>query len=396
MKIRLFRNNGVAYFFICILVFTMTIQGPDNQLIDIPHMVLSGVTPTTIVFFLGVALILLHIAIQDALVDMITLLLVARVALALIPSFYITKMPDFYGHLETTILCAMAYLIGGNYVDDTCEIKIVIFLMFIILSFQTVLEAYLGPASYFSDTYYFKNNLIIPIGGSNAIASRLIPCFAYLFCVTEAKYKKIILTAMLFITLVVTKSRSGIIAGALMLAIVCIWKGHLNFKQLVKFFILLIIIIGIFFAFLNQTDVGKYAFYDNASTILNRFSRWKSSMDLFWKYPLFGASYLVQEADCNPHNWIISIMARGGIVGIMIAILIITLFFIRLRGNFGNDIVRGATCFALSMLIQGLAEITIFTSTHDFFFWFMLGVAMKEAKSMEDMGESECEQEYIR
>lgn len=113
MKIRLFRNNGVAYFFICILVFTMTIQGPDNQLIDIPHMVLSGVTPTTIVFFLGVALILLHIAIQDALVDMITLLLVARVALALIPSFYITKMPDFYGHLETTILCAMAYLIGG-------------------------------------------------------------------------------------------------------------------------------------------------------------------------------------------------------------------------------------------------------------------------------------------
>lgn len=32
------------------------------------------------------------------------------------------------------------------------------------------------------------------------------------------------------------------------------------------------------------------------------------------------------------------------------------------------------------MLIQGLAEIVLFTSTHDFFFWFILGIAMKEVK----------------
>ena len=396
MKVRLFRNNGVTYFIICILIFTMTIQGPDNQLIDIPHIVLNGVTPTTIVFFLGIALILLHIAIQDSSVDIITLLLVARVVIAIIPTFYIVKMPDFYGHLETTMLCAIVYFIGKNYVDDTYKIKTAIFLMFVILSLQAILEAYLGPVSYFADTYYFKNNLIIPIGGSNAIASRLVPCFAYLFCVTEERYKKGMLTVILFILLVVTKSRSGIIAGALMLAIVCIWKGHLSVKQIIKIVTFLIVIVGVFYIFLNQTVVGRYAFYDNVSTILNRFSRWKISMDLFWKYPLFGTSYLTQEADYNPHNWIISIMARGGIVGIIIAVLIIALFLIEFKGNYGNDIVRGATCFALSMLIQGLAEITLFTSGHDLFFWFILGVAMKEVNSMVDMKELEYEQEYIR
>lgn len=64
----------------------------------------------------------------------------------------------------------------------------------------------------------------------------------------------------------------------------------------------------------------------------------------------------------------------------IVAIMIITVLINRFRGEYDNDIVRGSACFAISMLIQGLAEIVLFTSTHDFFFWFILGIAMKEVK----------------
>ncbi len=69
--------------------------------------------------------------------------------------------------------------------------------------------------------------------------------------------------------------------------------------------------------------------------------------------------YLIQNADYNPHNWIVAVISRGGIVGVILAIMIITVLINRFRGEYDNDIVRGSACFAISMLIQGLAEIVL-------------------------------------
>lgn len=380
MKIRPFYNNGLIYFVLCTLIFTMSILGPDNICIDVPHIVFYNITPTTIVCVIGIIFILVHMVRKDSSIDILTILLVLRVILSLVPAFYIDKMPDFYGNLETSILCVIAYFIAKNYVDDVNKMKLAVFLLFIIICLQVILEAYLSPVSYFDDTYYYKNNLIIPIGGSNAIASRIIPCFAFLFCVNKEKYKRVFLTVMLFLSLGLTKSRSGIIAGIIVLAIVCVWKGNLSVKRIIQLFLLLMIFGAIFLLILDKTEIGQYAFYNNTSTILERLERWKISIDYFWKYPLFGAGYLIQNADYNPHNWIVAVISRGGIVGVILAIMIITVLINRFRGEYDNDIVRGSACFAISMLIQGLAEIVLFTSTHDFFFWFILGIAMKEVK----------------
>lgn len=149
----------------------------------------------------GIIFILVHMVRKDSSIDILTILLVLRVILSLVPAFYIDKMPDFYGNLETSILCVIAYFIAKNYVDDVNKMKLAVFLLFIIICLQVILEAYLSPVSYFDDTYYYKNNLIIPIGGSNAIASRIIPCFAFLFCVNKEKYKRVFLTVMLFLSL---------------------------------------------------------------------------------------------------------------------------------------------------------------------------------------------------
>ena len=83
--------------------------------------------------------------------------------------------------------------------------------MFLWIAMQVMMEAYLGPVSYFADTYYYKNNLVIPIGGSNAIASKIVPMFAYTYCVYKNKASTIMLAVILFATLGITKSRSGIL-----------------------------------------------------------------------------------------------------------------------------------------------------------------------------------------
>ena len=46
MKIRPLYNNGLHYFVIGVLLFTLTIENPDNKLIDTPHFVFDHITPT--------------------------------------------------------------------------------------------------------------------------------------------------------------------------------------------------------------------------------------------------------------------------------------------------------------------------------------------------------------
>ena len=123
MKIRPFYNNGLHYFVIGILLFTLTMQNPDNKFIDTPHFVFDHITPTTIIFVIGVVLILLRSILEGINIDYIIILLIIRIILALIPMFYINDAPDFFGNLETTILCFISYYIAKNFVDDPNKIK---------------------------------------------------------------------------------------------------------------------------------------------------------------------------------------------------------------------------------------------------------------------------------
>lgn len=390
MKTKKFYNIGVFYFIVTSIIFTTSIAGPDNEKINIMHLVLKNVTPTTIVSIIGLVIIVSSVIHKKFTLDLILMLLLARIPLVLITTLYIEEMPNFYGYLLTTLLCAISYYIARNCVDDPLKLKKIVLILYLWLCFQTMLESYLSPVSYFEDTYFYKNDLIIPIGGSNAIATRIIPCFAFCFCCYKNKWHKFLMTVVLFITLGLTKSRSGILAAIVVLAILLVWKGNINIKKICQMTCVLFVS-GLLLLFLiSKTQIGQYVFYNNGSTIFNRLNRWDQAVDLFLKYPLFGTGYLSQAAEINPHNWIISILARGGIIGCILAIVILFLILSRLKGKYKNDIIRGSICFAVAMLIQGLAEITLFTSTHDFFFWFFIGLAMRQSRIVGEIGEDSC------
>lgn len=375
----LLRNSAIAYFVISVFIFSVMILGPDNEYIDIPHIVLNQVTPTTIVCVLGMALVIFRMVVGKFRIDLITILLVTRVILAIIPAIYIKELPEFYGNLETTILCVIVYFIALNCIENTTKMKTAVLAMFLWIAMQVMMEAYLGPVSYFADTYYYKNNLVIPIGGSNAIASKIVPMFAYTYCVYKNKASRIMLAVILFATLGITKSRSGILAGIVILSLVMVWKENINIKKLLKFVVILLMIGIIAFLVIQNTEIGQYAFYNNSSTILNRIELLSKAFGCFVDYPVFGTSFLTQAIEYNPHNWIVSIIARGGIVGALLAFAIIILILNDLRNKYDSDVIKGSMCFVIAMLVQGLAEIILFTSTHDFLFWFMIGLAMHEA-----------------
>lgn len=96
MKIRPFYNNGLIYFVLCTLIFTMSILGPDNICIDVPHIVFYNITPTTIVCVIGIIFILVHMVRKDSSIDILTILLdIKSDPFFKFPAFYIDKMPVF-------------------------------------------------------------------------------------------------------------------------------------------------------------------------------------------------------------------------------------------------------------------------------------------------------------
>lgn len=380
MKIRPLYNNGLHYFVIGVLLFTLTIGNPDNKLIDTPHFVFDHITPTTIICVIGVALILLKSISEGINIDYITILLIVRIILALIPMFYINDVPDFLGNLETTILCFISYYIAKNFVDDPNKIKFSMLFLFLLIVVQVVFESYMGPISFFDDTYVYKNNLILPIGGSNAIAAIIIPCFSFLLCIIQGKVGKGVIFILAFLSVILTKSRSGIIALLIMFFLILIFTNKINLKRTIKFITIIALLSILYVLFFEKGDLLMDAFSKTNNTIIERFQRWSMSLDLFIKHPIFGVSYLIQDAKINPHNWILNILASGGIFGVLLSFLLIFNIISTLKGKKDDRIIIGSICFVLAILLQGLGEITLFTSRTDFFFWFVIGVAMKEAK----------------
>lgn len=380
MKIRPLYNNGLHYFVIGVLLFTLTIGNPDNKLIDTPHFVFDHITPTTIICVIGVVLILLKSISEGINIDYITILLIVRIILALIPMFYINDVPDFLGNLETTILCFISYYIAKNFVDDPNKIKFSMLFLFLLIVVQVVFESYMGPISFFDDTYVYKNNLILPIGGSNAIAAIIIPCFSFLFCIIQGKVGKGVIFILAFLSVILTKSRSGIIALLIMFFLILIFTNKINLKRTIKFITIIALLSILYVLFFEKGDLLMDAFSKTNNTIIERFQRWSMSLDLFIKHPIFGVSYLIQDAKINPHNWILNILASGGIFGVLLSFLLVFNIISTLKGKKDDRIIIGSICFVLAILLQGLGEITLFTSRTDFFFWFVIGVAMKEAK----------------
>ena len=371
-----YKNIGIYYFCICFLFSAWCVQSGSERIdkINIPHLVINF-PPIWLPFFLGVGILSYFIIDGKLKCDKLAILLLIRVILPLIPCIYTGEQKDFFGNYAITILCIIVYLIAYNNIEDYEKIHNVLFMIFVLVIAQTLFESLLGTYSYFDDTYYYKNDLTIPIGSSNLIGAIIIPCYAYLFCTSKNKKKKMILTLLMLFAVGLTKSRSSVLVSVFILALGVAWNGRMTIKRTILFTLLLFALVIVLFYFTMGSHLGGLVFYNNLSTVFGRGHLIQDGINLFWRYPLTGGGFSEEVVVGNPHNIVIFTMMRAGLLGIILLIIMVFAILNRFRFYFDDSIIKGCFCFMLCMFLQSMAEIVLYSYLCDFMFWFVCGIA---------------------
>ena len=371
-----FKNIGIYYFFICFFFSAWCVQSGSERIdkINIPHLVINF-PPIWLAVFLGVGILSSSIITGKLKCDIIGILLIIRVILPLIPCLYTGEQKDFFGNYAITVLCIIVYLIAYNNIEDYEKIHNVLLIIFILVIAQTLFESLLGTYSYFDDTYYYKNDLTIPIGSSNSIGSKIIPCYAYLFCTSKNQNKKMLLTLLMLFAVGLTKSRSSVLVSVFILGLVVVWNGRMTIKRTISFVLLLFALVIVLFYFTRDSHLGGLVFYNNLSTVFGRERLIQDGIKLFWLYPFAGGGFSKEVIVGNPHNIVIFTMMRAGLLGIILLLSMVFAIIHKFRLYLDDPIIRGGFCFMLCMFLQSMAEIVLFSYLCDFMFWFICGIA---------------------
>lgn len=374
-----------TYFFLSLFIFLFFVKpgGESTSNIDFPH-ILVDFTVFIPIFILEMLIFLFLLFTNKIKFDVLSILLIARLFLPLIPLVYEPQVLDFNGNIAILATAAIGYLIAKTTIKHFAYIRKYLVSIFLILCIQTMIESYLGTYSFFDDTYLYKNDLILPIGGSNAIASDIVPLGCLIYCTENKRLNKFIYAFIMLFVVVLTKSRSGMIVSIIMIAIMEAWSRRSSIKTILSLFFTVSIAIfgGIYF--ITNTEVGNSAFTQNDSTVLGRLFLINHGLDLFFAHPIFGSGFADSVVMYNPHNYIVYTLMAFGIFGLLI-FSFITLFVMKNLFQNSNDIyIRGTICFISCLLVQGLGEIVIYTPVIEFMTWFILGAALGRIKMISD------------
>ena len=377
-------RSGIWCFFLCVLVYAFTVYSGNElrRYINIPHIVIPTLPIYIVLGVVGVFIMFIFVREHRIKVDVICALLAIRLLLHIIPVFYTNVSQNFMINYVTSGLCIIFFIIGRNFAFDSDFIERIINVILLIICIQTIFESFLGTQSYWGSTYFYKRDLTIPIGASNAIASKIIPCYGLVMCNKSNKIIRILNTNLVVLSLALTKSRSGIIAFLVILGIVLVWNGQLSIKNVLAITVVLTVIGVLFYRFATKTLLGGFVFSESDSTILGRYESWENGLSIFSDHPIFGSGFSKDVITNNPHNYIIDILMRSGIVGIFLFITIVIQFIKKIKNTTFDPFVRGCICFATCMLIQGLAEVVLFSYVTDMLLWFILGAMVCRANTL--------------
>lgn len=380
-------RSGSIVFMVCMLINLFVVCSTDAMIeyIDIPHVVLRILPLYLILAIMAVYLLWAFARTGDLFqVDAVCVLLLVRIIVNAIPALYVEQSGHYDSNLIISGVCLLVYAIGLNFTHDQRSVQWAIRIFFIVICVQTVVESMIGQYNFFDYVYDYKHDLSLPIGSSNAIATKVVPCFAFLLCQEKKERYRILLLATALLTVALTKSRSGVIMVMAAFGMVMAWKDRISVKNTVKVGALLAVIAAAFLMFMMVTDLGGYIFSSSSSTVNGRIELWKNGLRVFAEHPLFGQSMSDAVYSANPHNIIIQIMMRSGVVGLLLFGLLLVVPLSDIKDKTDDDFIRGSVCFCLCMLGQNMVEIVLFAYVHDMMFWFIMGSMMARAGDLRD------------
>lgn len=376
-KLKIQQKFGSVYLLICMLVFCFFVYSKqaDESKIDVPHIV-TNIIPLYIVIAVTLCFCVGFLFAKSIRIDVICFILIARIILHCVPIAYTTISDEFDVNIATSVLALFAYLMGRNFAYDKNFVNKIIKIIFVLVCTLTILESFLSGIALGDGFYNYKHNLVLPIGGSNAIIPKIVPLYALFIISEKSKRNYIFYTMLLLVSVILTNSRSGMIIMAMALCLTIVWRRRINLKTTVKLGVGVVVAGILLIIFIFGTNLGAKVFSLSWGSVFSRLELWKQGLELFMEYPLFGGGFSESAVSVNPHNVLISVLIRSGIVGI---ILFLSVFFTiakKIKKYSDDPYIRGGLCFLLCILLQSMVEIVIFNYINDIIIWFVIGTIM--------------------
>ncbi len=319
-------------------------------------------------------------------VDQVATGLIIKLLIDAIPFFRDSvEFFDYFWHWSCTAVALITYLLFLNAeLDQKNEKKIKQFLVIfgVIISAQ-VIYTFLNCGYNYLNLKY-KIAMVVPYGGSNIIASALLPLFFLIYYSAENKAAKTGLLALVIIGIVLTKSRGAMLYGAAVLFLCLYQKNKTTSRAFVKNMLLILAVV--FFVGALLSDVSfltlMQGFQTGNSHTLSGFTSGRTALwgdvltamlnsDLFFGVGMKSLSGHTAGA----HNVIIDAFYKGGVIGGINYLIVLAVI---VRSAVQNLINTDKSWAVMTLVLIGnmMFEVNYFSYNCDVFFWIIAGMMM--------------------
>ena len=389
--------NIKTVFFI-VYTFVLLVIGSGDYIV-VPHLSLNSIYIYIALF--SIVLFYFFIKKDSINADVINFLLLFRIGIYLIPLIYIYNTNGFFGNYFSVIASLMTYLVFSsknidNYSSYNRLIKFIIIITFI----QTIITAININST--GKSIYYKLYMETPIGSSNFIGCIILPMIVFIIFFEEKKYIKSLIIILGLITLILIRSKNALIVFLIFIVYFLIKKLVKSFFNLknymdkrlsiflicfISFFILTIAFFIVKFV-LNKFYMGIQLDGNGILKIINAFSSGRLDVYLAeltrWSNnPLFGGGMVYKVGEMRAHNWIIEALVQSGILGLTVFFILLCIWYRKIKFYIKKDkFIRACFISVIAILLQGLFEVSIFTTSIDILLWIFIGLSISKVNKL--------------
>lgn len=320
-------------------------------------------------------------------IDEILIGLIIKCVLDAIP--YINNPPlDYFWYYAVTISSTITYFIFIN-INLTSNLqaflKKIIIIFGVVVCLQVIYTFFNIEYNYLDLNY--KSAMVVPYGGTNIIASILIPILSLCFFLNIKKWFKLILLTLLVVGIVLTKSRGGMFLTFLLMLLLFYRFLDKRKNKVIKRFLLIFLFMLIIFILLNDIETIKlfsgYATNNNNITLnslsSNRIEGWIEIIkEAYNNNILFGVGMKsLSGVGSGAHNILLDLLYKCGIIGTINYLFV----FLNIEKK-GRQIFKKRNCIYYIMVmiiyVNSLFEVCYFSYKCDVMLWIFIGLMMNE------------------
>lgn len=115
----------------------------------------------------------------------------------------------------------------------------------------------------------------------------------------------------------------------------------------------------------------------------NRLNVYSSELSRWMHHLIFGNGLAYDLGTARSHNWMIDLLVQSGLLGFSLYIMALIIWYKKIRlYKYSNRLIEASFFAIVTILIQGLAEVSVFTMIIDIILWYFIGLSISESRSI--------------